>query len=48
MMESTCTKCIRPNVDLDLINRYDLDTPPFFDVDNKSKNYYCISEAKEK
>ncbi len=43
--ETSCKKCIQPNVDKDFIDKYD--TEPFFDVWINNKYFYCISDAKE-
>lgn len=45
-MEVSCKKCIQPNVDIYFTSKYI--NPPFFDVNKINKNFYCISEAKEK
>jgi len=42
--EVSCKKCIQPNTDMTFINKYKI--PPFFDVLNKNKYFYCISDAK--
>jgi len=44
-VETSCTKCISPNTDLELLQRYTVN--PFFDVQNTNKYSYCISYAKE-
>jgi len=44
-VETSCTKCISPNTDLKLLQRYK--TNPFFDVQNTNKYTYCISYAKQ-
>ncbi|MDD3646448.1 MAG: S-layer homology domain-containing protein [Candidatus Gracilibacteria bacterium] len=43
--ESTCKKCIKPNTELEFIQKYD--TEPFFDVHKNNKYFYCIANAKE-
>jgi len=45
-MESTCRKCIKPNVNPEFVNKYNLTNLPFFDISSNNKNFYCISEAK--
>lgn len=43
--ESTCKKCIKPNTDIEFIQKYN--TEPFFDVFQDNKYFYCIANAKE-
>jgi hypothetical protein len=47
MMEVSCTKCISPNVDYNLIEKYS-ETPLFFDISKTNKYYYCIADAENK
>ncbi len=42
--EVSCKKCIQPNTDINLINKYKI--PPFFDVLKTNKYFYCIAYAK--
>jgi len=43
--EVSCKKCIKPNTDIDFINKYN--TSPFFDINIDNKYFYCIADAKE-
>ncbi|MDR2640631.1 MAG: hypothetical protein LBC61_04930 [Candidatus Peribacteria bacterium] len=47
MEEITCTECISPNVDEDLLQRYSV-VESFFDVKKDNKYYYCIGDAEDK
>ncbi|MDR2411550.1 MAG: hypothetical protein LBD88_03055 [Candidatus Peribacteria bacterium] len=47
MMEVSCTKCISPNVDYDLIEKYS-ESLSFFDINKNNKYYYCIADAENK
>jgi len=42
--ETSCKKCIIPNVDIDFLNNYK--EKPFFDVWLENKYFYCIADAK--
>ncbi len=42
--EVSCKKCIQPNTDIFFVNKYKF--PPFFDVLQKNKYFYCIADAK--
>lgn len=47
LMETTCTDCLQPDTDFNLVNTYK-DSYLFFDINNQNKNFYCIAEAKDK